>query len=123
MVFIEEQEIPRDQKRDVTYGRIVCNMREGEPKKNRTRLTVGGDRINHSDYFRTPTANLLTVKILVNSIISIKRAQFMTLEIYNIYLNTSITRYEYIRIKIEHLPEDMIKQYKLLEKAAADSFV
>jgi len=51
----------------MTYGRIVCDVREHKAEKNRTRLTVGGNRINHADDCGTPTADLLTVKLLLNT--------------------------------------------------------
>ena len=35
--------------KDVTYGRIVCNYRDQKTEKHRTRLIVGGDRINYPD--------------------------------------------------------------------------
>ena len=41
MFFIDENKIPKDRRGDVTYGRIVCNVREGKAEKNRTRLAVG----------------------------------------------------------------------------------
>ena len=66
---------------DVTYGQIVCDIREGKAEKNRTRLTVGGNRINYPGDVGTPTACLLTVKLLVNSVVSTAGAEFMTLDI------------------------------------------
>ena len=42
------------------------------------------------------TANLLTVKLLINSIISTAGAKFMTMDIKDFYLNTPMARYEYM---------------------------
>ena len=78
---IDKEKIPRDIRKDVTYGRVFCGVREGKAEKNRTRLTVGGDRINYTGNIGTPTACLLTVKLLVKSVISTARAEFMTLDI------------------------------------------
>ena len=55
-----------------------------DPKKaevNRTRLTVGGDKINYPGAVSTPTAEMLVAKILFNSVISTKNAKFMTIDI------------------------------------------
>jgi hypothetical protein len=40
----------------------------------------------------TPTANLLTVKLLLNSIISTPNAKFMTLDLKDFYLMTPMKR-------------------------------
>ena len=50
-------------------------------RKNCTQLTVGGDRINYPGDVSTPTASLLTVKLLVNSVISTEGSDFTTLDI------------------------------------------
>ena len=66
---------------DVTYIRIVCDVREGKLEKNRTRLTVGGIQINYPGDVGTPTACLLAVKLLANSVVSTAGDEFMTLDI------------------------------------------
>ena len=48
----------------------------------------------------TPTAEMLVAKLLFNSVVSTKDAQFMTMEISNFYLMTPLTRPEYIRFSI-----------------------
>ena len=123
MFFIDEKNIPRDRRGDVTYGRIVCDVREGKAEKNRTRLTVGGNRINYPGDVGTPTACLLTVKLLVNSVVSTAGAEFMILDIKNFYLNTPLARYEYLRLKLTNLPEDVIEEYGLKEKETKDGYV
>ena len=53
------------------YGRIFCDYRRKINEKNRTSLTVGGDRINYPYDSDTPTADLFTVKLIFNSVISV----------------------------------------------------
>ena len=43
----------------------------------------------------TPTADLLTVKLLLNSIISTPNAKFMTMDNKDFYLNTLMARYHH----------------------------
>ena len=105
---------------DVTYGQIVCDIREGKAEKNRTRLTVGGNRINYPVDVGTPTACLLEVKLLVNSVVSTAGVYFMTLDIKNFYLNTPLARYEYLRLKLSNLPEDVIEKYGLNDKTTSE---
>ena len=71
-------------------------MRPTKAEQNQTRLTVGGDRINYPEDCGTPTADILQVKLLLNSVISTRGAQFMTADMKNFYLNTPLTRHEYV---------------------------
>jgi hypothetical protein len=59
----------------------------------------------------------------VNSVISAQRAQYMTLNLKIFYLNTPMTRYEYVRIKIEDVPEEIIVEYNLRDKVASGGHV
>jgi hypothetical protein len=93
--FISKTDIPQDRKGDETYGRIVCVYREGKKDKYRTRITVGGNLINYPGDCGTPTADLLTVKLLFNSIIFIPNTKFMSIDIKDFYLCTPMKRYEY----------------------------
>jgi hypothetical protein len=115
--FIDYDEVPADRRADVTYARIVCTYRQGKKDPNRTRITVGGNLINYPEDVGTPTADLLTVKLLLNSIVSTPGAKFMTLDIKNFYLCTPLKRREYVRMKLEDFPEDIIELYDLRAKA------
>jgi hypothetical protein len=121
--FIHKNEIPLDRRKDVTYDRIVCTVRPEKDDPNRTRLTVGGNLINYPGDCGTPTADLLTVKLLLNSVVSTPGAKFMTIDISNFYLMTPLDRYEYIKMKIENFPEDVIAHYNLREKVTPDGYV
>ena len=123
MFFINKHQVSHDRFRDVTYGRIVCDYREGKDEPNRTRLTVWGDRINYPDPCATPTADLLTVKLLIKSVISTEGAKFCNLDIEKFYLNTPLKRYEYIRLKLDNIPDDVIEEYGLQDKATTDGYV
>jgi hypothetical protein len=70
-----------------------------------------------------PMAALLTVKLLLNSIISTPKAKFMTLGIKDFYLNTPLKRYEYLRLKMADLPDGVIEEYQLNAIATKDGYV
>ena len=74
---------------------------------------MGGNLVNYPGDCGTPTADLLTVKLLLNSVISTPQAKFMTIDIKDFYLITPMERKEYFRIKIELFPEDVINEYNL----------
>ena len=80
---------------------------------NRSRLTVGGYRINFEGDCSNPTANLLTVKLILNSIVSTPGAKFLGLDLKDFYLNTPMDRPKYLGIKIANFPDDVIAHYKL----------
>jgi len=123
MFFINKKQVPADRWKDVTYGRIVCDFRPNKSEPNRTRLMVGGDRINYPEDCGTPTADLTLVKLIMNSVISTEGARFMTGDIKNFYLNTPLKRYEYLRLRLSDLPDEIIEEYKLNEKATPDGMV
>jgi hypothetical protein len=77
---------------------------------------MGGNLINYPSDCGTRTADLLTVKLLFNSIISTPQAKFMCININNFYLCTPISRYEYFRMKLELFPDDIIKEYNIRSK-------
>ena len=121
--FINSSDIPEDRWKDINYGRIVTAYRAGKAEPNRTRLTVGGNRINYPDDVGTPTADLLTVKHLLNSTVSTPNAKFMTIDIKDFYLSTKLKRFEYLRLKLDDLPDDVIEHYKLREKVNKNGYV
>ncbi len=114
--FVQRNDIPEDRQRDVTYGRICCNYREQKKDAYRTRITMGGNLINYPGDCGTPTADLLTVKLLFNSVISTPQAKFMCIDIKDFYLCTPMERYEYFSMKLELFPEDIIEEYGLRDK-------
>ena len=121
--FIHKHEVPRDRRKDVTYGQFVCTVRPEKAESNRTRFTVGGDRINYPGEVATPTADMLVAKLLFNSVISTKDAKFMTLDISNFYLMTPLKRPEFIRMKLSDIPDEIIREYKLRDKATPDGSI
>ena len=116
LYFIHKHEIPSNRWRDVANGRIVCDVRPQKAEKNRTRLTADGSRINIDLDCGTPTASLLTVKLLLNSVISTPGAKFMCLDLKDFYLNTPMERPEYLRLRYAHFPQDVIDHYQLKDK-------
>jgi hypothetical protein len=73
--FIKKENVPEDRRKDVTYGSFSCDYKPNKKELNRTRLTMGGDRINYPDDCGTPTADMILSKILTNSIISTPNAK------------------------------------------------
>jgi hypothetical protein len=119
--FIPKHQVPLNRK--VTYGRIVTSIRPQKTEKNRTRLTVGGDRLDYSGDVSTPTAGLTTAKLLINSTISTPNARFIVADIKDFYLNTPMDTFEYMRLHLDIVPEEIIIQYKLRDIATSLGWV
>ena len=119
----QHDQVPEKRRKDVTYGKFVCSVRPEKKEKNRTRLVVGEDRINYIREVATPAADMLLAKLLFNSVISTKGSRFMTMDISNFYLNTPLTRPEYIKIKLGDIPDEVINEYKLRDKVDSNGYV
>ena len=94
--FVTKNDIPANRRRDITYGKFVCEYKPNKAEKERTRFTVGGDKINYPGNCATPTGDLTLFKIMLNSVISTPGARFMMLDIKNFYLSTPMEQYEYV---------------------------
>jgi hypothetical protein len=55
------------------------------------------------------------VKVLLSSIISTENVQCLILDVKDFYLNTPMKRFEYMQLKLDHIPEEIIIKYKLHE--------
>ena len=95
--FAHKRDVPQEILKDITYKKNVCDVCPTKADPNRTILTVWGEGINYPGDCGTPTYDMLLVKMLVNSVISTIGGKFMTGDINNFYLDTTLKRYEYLR--------------------------
>ena len=91
--FMPYEDIPEDRRKDVTYACICVNERPEKADPNRCRITLGGNLINYPGDVGTRTADMLTVKLLLNSVISTPGTKFMPLDITNFFLIAPLERY------------------------------
>jgi hypothetical protein len=101
----------------------MSSIRPQKTETHPTRLTVGGDRLEYPGNVSTPTAKLTTAKCILNSTISTPNARFAVFDISNFYLGTPMARYEYMRLPLNIIPDEIIVQYKLRGVATADGWV
>jgi hypothetical protein len=66
---------------------------------------------------------MLVTKLLFNSTISTRRACFITMDISNFYLNSPLPCPEFIRIKLSDIPDKIIVEYMLREKATSNGSI
>jgi len=93
--------IPRD--RTVTYARIVIDVRPQKEDPNRVRITAGGNLIFYPEELTTRTADLITTKIMWNSV-----------QLHDKVINGHV--YMEIRRGMYGLPQAGILANKLLRK-------
>ena len=91
-------------------------MAEIRPQKAETcriRLTVRGNLIHFPGDVTTPTAYLIMAKLIFNSVLSTKNAKFICADIAKFYLNNPMKIYEYMKLPLDIIPEEIIQQYNL----------
>ncbi len=81
---------------------------------------MGGNLINYPFELTTCTTDMVSSKILWNSTISTKGARFAGAKIKNMYLETPLDRYEYMKMPLSLFPQDIIEHYGLRNKALND---
>ena len=120
--FIDKSEIPKDKLKQVTYARTMMDYKPPKLEKNRTRVTMGGDRI-HCDYdISAPTCSLPTIKLLWNSVLSMTGAKYFIMDISNFYLGPPLAKPEYMRTPMKLMPDEIIEKYNL-KKCEHDGWV
>ncbi len=120
IVFIAHDEIPFAWLKDVTCGHVCVNYCPKKDDPNRTPLTVGGNRVNFPRDCGTPTVDMVTVKLHLNSVVSTKGARYCTIDLKDFYLVTPMTRPKYMRRKIKDLSSNFVPMYNLANKATSD---
>jgi len=94
--------------RTITYVRIVVDVRPQKEDPNRVRVTAGGNLIFYPKELTTRTADLITTKVLWNSVLSTLNAKYACIDIKNMYLATPMERYEYMTIPVHLIPEEFM---------------
>ncbi len=119
--FIPRLQVPTNKK--PTYGQIICIFFPQKKEQNCTRLTVGGNQIDYPSTKSTPTANLTTAKLLINSTINMPGVTFLGIDVANFYLNTPLPNYKYMCIHLDIIPEEIILTYNLRNIVNPDRWV
>jgi hypothetical protein len=107
--FIPRQAVPKG-KNDTSYGTFVVDIRPNKTETHRVCLTVGGNLIQYPGDVSTRSTDLTTSKCLWNSTISTEGATYMCLDVRNFYIGTTMDYFEYMRIPIKLIPQEIIVQ-------------
>ena len=88
------------QGKTVTYAQFVAKLRPQKPEPERVRITVGGNLIDCPGDKRTPTTEITTIKMHLNSVVSKPQSKYLCTDVHNFYLNTIMEDPEYMSIKV-----------------------
>ena len=84
--LISHNNISKDRLKDITYANFVVDYKPNKTEPRRTRMTAGGGKINYPDDVSTPTGDMITTKIILNSTVSTPNAKLKTIGDKNFYL-------------------------------------
>ena len=79
----------------------MAKKRPQKAETHRTRLTVGGKLIDFPSDVTTPTADIITDKLIFNILLSTKNAKLICADIVNFYINNPMNRYEYMKLPLD----------------------
>ena len=107
------------------YANFVCDIKLSKTETHRVCLTVGGDKLTYDGNPSSPAISLLDLKIHLNSVISdaCKGDRYLTADIINYYLNNPMENYQYRRIHLKDIPNEVVVEYSLLPISDSSGYV
>jgi hypothetical protein len=108
--FITPEAIPPGEK--PVYIRIVAELRENKADPYRVRCTVGGNLVDFPGNKSTKVAELVTIKCLLNNIVSTPGARAGCIDIKDFFLNNPLPGYVYVFFVFALIPREFYEQYK-----------
>eukprot|EP00804_Cyclotella_cryptica_P025804 CCRYP_002689-RA/>CCRYP_002689-RA protein AED:0.52 eAED:0.52 QI:0/0/0/1/1/1/2/0/298 len=110
---IDYDDIPFNRCKKITYSKVVCDVCPEKSDPDRICITIGGNRISYPGDVDTKTAPLELVKLMINSGLSHNNTKLCRFNISNFCLSTPLGCPEYIRIRIDDVPQEFISEYNL----------
>ena len=99
--FIHRSGVPEGKK--VTYGKIVVSIRTNKAETDWVCITVGGENLSYNGPTATQCAILIITNTLLNSVVSTILAMFMCADIHDLYYNTPMVDFEYMKLPLSIL--------------------
>ena len=113
--FIPKSKVPFDRRKDVTYTRIVVAYKPDKLENNYSRVIVGGNRLTILTDCSAPTADLPTIKLPWNSVLSTLGATHFTMDVSNFYSESPMKHPKFMRMQVKIIPQETIHKYNLLD--------
>ena len=112
MRLIMRESIPEGKKPAYYNPQVRTKIKDGQ-LQYRVRGTIGGNQVTYLGDKSAHTASMQLIKILCNAVVSDKDAKFMTADIKDFYLGTPLPSPEYMRINLDHIPDNIIDKYDM----------
>ena len=96
-----------------TYARSVCDIKPQKKENHRKRISTGGNLIDYSGDVRTPSSDLTTTKLHINSTILVVKSRYTCMYVKYFYLNNMMDRSEYIMIQIAMILQEFVDKYNI----------
>ena len=109
----------------ITCANFICDIKLSKTETPCVPLAVGGDKLTYDGGPIYPAISLLDLRIHLNFVISYtwKGAHYLTADIINYYLNNPMANFQYMRIHLKDIPNEVIVDYSLLPIADANGYV
>ncbi len=105
------------EKKFFTFANPVVDYRPQKYDPNHIRITAMGNLITYDGELSFRTADINTAKLHWNSVVSTPNAEYMCLNIKNVYLTSALEYFEYMKMPLNLFPIWIIKQYDLTKHA------
>ena len=100
--FIKKSQVP--QGKTVPYTRVVTKLGPQKSEPERVRIKVCGNLINYPGGKCTPTTEITTIKMHLNSVVSTPEEKYICIHVHTFYLSMMIEDPNYMMIKVELVP-------------------
>ncbi len=118
--FYKDQ--PADQRSKTTYYDPQCKEKLTPDKQiiRRVRGTLGGDKVQYDGLTSSPVADIVTIKIHQNSVVSDRRnfgtdTRYAGLDLTDFYLESDLDQPSWVNISVEDIAMDILTEYDLLK--------
>jgi hypothetical protein len=111
--FIDHEAMPRNRRAAYYNPVLKLKTKPNGVVEYRVRGTIGGNLIDYAGVVAANTADLTTIKLLLNSVVSDSASDWMTLDIKDFYLNTPLDRKEYMVIHSSQIPETFFAHHDI----------
>jgi hypothetical protein len=112
--------MPRHRKASYYNPQVKIKIKNGV-EEYRVRGTYGGDRGDFVGDVTAWVADMTTLKLLLNAVISEEGTDFACADIKDFYLGTPLAEKEYMRIRLDQIPQDIQEKYHVAQYADGDS--
>ena len=106
---MKNRNLPKVEK--AVYTRLVVDIRPNEPFHERLRMCMRGDKTESVMETTTRTADLSTCKLNMNGVVSTRGSRFAGGEVKNFYLNITLKKKRYGKVRAEYIPEEKIREH------------